>query len=106
MKRIILTVSFIMATCICMWADPISKQQAQQKAESFWLNLKAADPSHPHRIVSQTPSLTDANPETSAYYIFNIGEADGLSSRATTGQKRFSAMPKLVLSPWTRHQRT
>ena len=77
MKRIILTVSFIMATCICMWADPISKQQAQQKAESFWLNLKAADPSHPHRIVSQTPSLTDAYPETSAYYIFNIGEADG-----------------------------
>ena len=73
MKRIILFASFIMATCLYMWAGPISKQQAQQKAASFLLHLKAADPSHPRRIVKQTQSLTDANVETSAFYIFNIG---------------------------------
>ena len=74
-KFFILTSSFLVL-CISMWAGPVSKEQAQQKAIVF-LNEQQAGSQHGQRAPIQLSSLSVAKTGSSAYYVFNVGEKDG-----------------------------
>ena len=74
-KFFILTSSFLVL-CISMWAGPVSKEQAQQKALVF-LNEQQAGSQHGQRAPIQLSSLSVAKTGSSAYYVFNVGEKNG-----------------------------
>lgn len=74
MKRV-LTLVVAACTCLCLWADPVTKETARESAKTFLLNRGIEMKTE--SLVHRAPRKGVAEKDNSYYYIFNVGNDQG-----------------------------
>ena len=75
MRKYYLLLPLLLASVV-MWAAPVSREAAQQRASEF---LSARHPQHARRAIraASNPSALKPASQEAYYHVFNIGEGDG-----------------------------
>ena len=75
MRKYYLLLPLLLAS-VMMWAAPVSREAAQQRAKEF---LSARHPGHARRTIraASNPSALKPASQEAYYHVFNIGDGDG-----------------------------
>ncbi|MBR7087604.1 MAG: C10 family peptidase [Prevotella sp.] len=76
-RKLLLFLSFFVT--MTMMADPVTKDEAAQKAQAFINGKNKQRPGGPRRVklAHRQMKLVQAAQENALYYVFNVGEEDG-----------------------------
>ncbi|MBR7043277.1 MAG: Spi family protease inhibitor, partial [Prevotella sp.] len=76
-RKLLLFLSFFVT--MTMMADPVTKDEAAQKAQAFVNGKNKQRPGGPRRVklAHRQMKLVQAAQENALYYVFNVGEEDG-----------------------------